>query len=168
MSTPTEPNKHVISCYVRNKPGVLVRVALTFSRRGYNIESLVVSPGRSDEFSRMTITSLGDPSTLEQIIKQLNKLIDVVSAFDHTDQDVIDSEIALVKVAIPLDGRTALLQIVEHYHGKVVDYGSESVIIRIAGASSKLNAFVELCNQWDIKEVVRSGQLVMARGNELT
>ena len=163
-----QKDTHVISCYVRNKPGVLVRVALTFSRRAYNIESLVVSPGRSDEFSRMTITSSGDPDTLEQIIKQLSKLVDVVHAFDHTDQDVIDSEIALVKVAIPLDGRTALLQIVEHYHGKVVDYGSDSVIIRIAGSSSKLEAFIELCQQWEIKEVVRSGQLVMARGQDVT
>ena len=168
MPIETPKDTHVISCYVRNKPGVLVRVALTFSRRGYNIESLVVSPGRSDDFSRMTITSSGDPETLEQIIKQLAKLVDVVHAFDHTDQDVIDSEIALVKVAIPLDGRTALLQIVEHYHGQVVDYGPESVIIRIAGTSTKLDAFVELCKQWEIKEVVRSGQLVMARGQDAT
>lgn len=159
---------HTISLHVRNKPGVLVRVALTFSRRGYNIESLVVSPGKADEFSRMTITCSGDPDTLEQIIKQLQKLVDVVHATDHTDQDVIDSEIALIKVRVDLKDRTALLQVTEHYNGKIVDYGADSVIIRMQGTSAKLDAFADLLTQWEILEIVRSGKVVMARGLEET
>lgn len=155
---------HTISLHVRNKPGVLTRISLTFSRRGYNIESLVVSPGKTEEFSRMTITCSGDPDVLEQIIKQLDKLIDVVQAIDHTEQEVIDTEIVLVKVKVPLDARTSLLQTVEHYHGKVVDYAEESVIIRMAGVSEKLDAFINLLRQWEILELVRSGKIVMARG----
>ncbi len=111
---------HTISVYVNNKPGVLVRVALVFSRRGYNIESLVVSPAASGDFSRMTITSSGDPETLEQIIKQLAKLVDVVHAIDHTDDLAYETEIALVKLECALDQRTEILQIAEHYNAKVV------------------------------------------------
>ena len=112
---------------------MLVRVALVFSRRGYNIESLVVSPAFSrvagdeataGEFSRMTITCSGDPENLEQIIKQLEKLIDVVHALDHTGQPVIQCEIALVKLKVGLKERTEILQIAETYKAKVVDYGT--------------------------------------------
>ena len=101
---------HTISLYVNNKPGVLSRVAITFARRGYNIESLVVSPAASGDFSRMTITSSGDPETLEQIIKQLAKLVDVVHAVDHTGDDAYETEIALVKVASEINSRTQLVK----------------------------------------------------------
>ena len=115
---------HTLSILVRNKPGVLVRVALVFSRRGYNIESLVVSADVTNgEFSRMTITCSGDPETLEQIIKQVTKLIDVVHAFDHTGQSVYETEVALVKIECKLADRTEILQIAELYSAKVVDYG---------------------------------------------
>ena len=134
MTTANTPF-HTIALLVRNKPGVLVRVALVFSRRGYNIESLVVSPAfdaeiagyksEVNEFSRMTITCSGDESVLEQIVKQLEKLIDVVHAIDHSGQAVIESELALVKVKVALADRTAVLQIAEHYKAKVVDYGAD-------------------------------------------
>jgi len=160
---------HTISILVRNKPGVLVRVALVFSRRGYNIESLVVSPDVADgEFSRMSITCSGDPETLEQIIKQCTKLIDVVHAIDHTGQAVIETEIALLKVNCPLSKRTEILQIAEQYNGKIVDYGTDSLIVRIYGASDKLDAFISLMRQYQITELVRSGKILMARGNETT
>jgi acetolactate synthase-1/3 small subunit len=159
---------HTISLLVRNKPGVLVRVSLVFSRRGYNIESLVVSPGRADEFSRMTITCSGDPEILEQIIKQLAKLVDVVHATDHTDQNVIDVEIALVKVRAAFDDRTALLQVAEHYHAKVVDYAEHSIIFQVSGTSAKLDAFMDLMDKGEILEVLRSGKIVMTRGEEET
>lgn len=160
---------HTISILVRNKPGVLVRVALVFSRRGYNIESLVVSPDVADgEFSRMSITCSGDPETLEQIIKQCTKLIDVVHAIDHTGQSVLETEIALLKVNCPLSRRTEILQIAEQYNGKVVDYGTDSLIVRIYGASDKLDAFISLMRQYQITELVRSGKILMARGNETT
>src|SRR5882672_5798923 len=129
---------NTISILVRNKPGVLVRIALVFSRRGYNIESLVVSADATNAaFSRMTITCSGDPDTLEQIIKQLTKLIDVVRAIDHTGQAVIETETALVKLRCKLDERTELLQISEQYNAKVV-------------------------------ELMRSGKVLMARGLETT
>jgi len=122
---------HTISLYVNDKPGVLVRVALVFSRRGYNIESLVVSPAALGGFSRMTITSSGDPETLEQIIKQLAKLIDVVHAIDHTNSSAYATEIALAKIECPLDKRTQILQVCEHYSAKVVDYTSDSIMVLV-------------------------------------
>jgi len=160
---------HTISILVRNKPGVLVRVALVFSRRGYNIESLVVSPDVADgEFSRMSITCSADPDTLEQIIKQCTKLIDVVHAIDHTGQAIIETEIALLKVSCPLNRRTEILQIAEQYNGKIVDYGTDSLIVRVYGASDKLDAFIALMRQFQITELVRSGKILMARGTDTT
>jgi acetolactate synthase-1/3 small subunit len=156
---------HTISILVRNKPGVLVRVALIFSRRGYNIESLVVSADVTNgQFSRMTITCSGDPETLEQIIKQLTKLIDVVHAFDHTGQAVIESEIALAKLECAVNQRTEILQIAEQFGAKVVDYGATSVILRVYGASDKVDACLTLLSQYRIVELVRSGKILMARG----
>jgi len=159
---------HTISLYVHNKPGVLVRVALVFSRRGYNIESLVVSPAAQGNFSRMTITCSGDPETLEQIIKQLSKLIDVVHAIDHTGDEAYETEIALVKLNAALDQRTQILQIAEHYGAKVVDYGSDSLVLRVYGDSGKLDAFIGLLQPFDIAELVRSGKILMARGTQVT
>jgi acetolactate synthase-1/3 small subunit len=156
---------HTISILVRNKPGVLVRVALVFSRRGFNIESLVVSAEVTNgEFSRMTITCSGDPDTLEQIIKQVTKLIDVVHAFDHTGQSVYETEVALVKLACPVAERTEILQIVELYSAKVVDYGVDSLVIRIVGAAEKLDVFLSLLRNFQIVELVRSGKVLMTRG----
>lgn len=170
---------HTLGLIVRDKPGVLVRVALVFSRRGYNIESLVVSPAnltgeareradhdldKYDGFSRMTITCTGDGETLDQIIKQLNKLIDVVSAYDHTDTSALECEAALVKVRCPLNQRTEILQIAEHYNAKVLDYQKDSLIFRVAGSSDKLDYFIELLTQYELVEFVRSGKLVMSRG----
>ena len=156
---------HTLSILVRNKPGVLVRVALVFSRRGYNIESLVVSPDASNgEMSRMTITCSGDPETLEQIIKQVTKLIDVVHAFDHTGQAVIETEIALVKLKCGITERTEILQIAEQYSAKVVDYGPESLIVRVYGLSDKLDAFLTLLQPYKVVELIRSGKVLMARG----
>jgi acetolactate synthase-1/3 small subunit len=162
---PPQPRDlHTISLYVNNKPGVLVRVAITFARRGYNIESLVVSPAAEGEFSRMTITSSGDLETLEQIIKQLAKLVDVVHAVDHTGDDAYESEIALVKVASELDKRTQILQIAEHFGAKVVDYGPASVMLRAFGSSEKLDAMIALLRPFGLRELVRSGKILMARG----
>jgi acetolactate synthase-1/3 small subunit len=156
---------HTISLLVRNKPGVLVRVALTFARRGYNIESLVVSPEVTDgDFSRMTIACSGDPDTLEQIIQQLTKLIDVVHAFDHTGQAVIETEIALIKLKCHLDRRTEILQVAEHYRAKVVDYGADSLILRVSGNSEKLDSVTALLRPFGIVELVRSGKVLMVRG----
>jgi len=164
----TDVSTHTISLLVQDKPGVLVRIALVFARRGFNIESCVVSPATASGFSRMTITCNGDPDTLEQIIKQLGKLIDVVRAFDHTGKPVIDCEIALIKVACALNQRTEILQVAEHYKAKVVDYGQESLILRVQGASEKLDSFMQVLSPFKIIELVRSGKILMTRGGDPT
>jgi acetolactate synthase-1/3 small subunit len=161
-------NLHTIALLVRNAPGVLVRVAMVFSRRGYNIESLVVSPGARMGFSRMTVTCSGDPSILEQMIKQLTKLVDVVHALDHTTSDRFETEIALIKIRCSGDGRREVLEIAEHFNAKVVDYAFESVILRVFGGSEKLDAMITLFPAEKIVELVRSGKIVMARALEIT
>jgi len=164
----TRPEIHTISLFVNNAPGVLVRVALVFSRRGFNIESLVVSPGVEGRFSRMTITCSGAPEDLEQVVKQLAKLVDVVHAIDHTGDESYEVEIALVKLECPLDRRTQILQIAEHYKARVVDYGHESVMLQAYGSSEKLDAFIDLLRPFTLSELVRSGKLLMARGKRIT
>jgi acetolactate synthase-1/3 small subunit len=162
------PATHTISLFVNNKPGVLVRVALVFSRRGFNIESLVVSPAAEGRFSRMTITCSGAPEVLEQVVKQLAKLVDVVHAIDHTQDLSYETEIALVKLETPLDERTEILQIAEHFKARVVDYGTESVMLQVYGSSEKLDAFIDLLRPFSLVELVRSGKLLMARGKRIT
>lgn len=160
---------HTISVLVRNQPGVLVRVALVFARRGFNIESLVVSGDPvSTMFSRMTITCSGEPETLEQIIKQVAKLVDVVRAIDHTGQAVVESEIALVKIKAGLRERTEILQVAEHYQAKVVDCTASSLVLRVTGASEKLDSLIGLLRPFGVVELVRSGKILMTRGPEVT
>ncbi len=158
---------HTISLFVHNRPGVLVRTALVFSRRGYNIESLVVSPAAQGDFSRMTITCSGDPETLEQIIKQLAKLVDVVHAIDHTGDQSYETEIALVKLHTALEERGQALQIAEHFKAKVVDYGTDSLILQVHGSSEKLDAFLALLQPIGLAELVRAGNILMAGGMPL-
>jgi len=157
-----------ISLLVNDKPGVLVRVALVFARRGYNIESLVVSPSAYGGFSRMTITCSGALDILEQIIKQLAKLVDVVHAIDHTGDESYETEVALVKLAAALDERTQILEVAQHYKAKVVDYGADSLILRVHGESDKLDSFISLLRRFHIEELVRSGKVLMARGETTT
>ena len=159
---------HTISLFVNNKPGVLSRVAITFARRAYNIESLVVSPAAQGNFSRMTVTCSGEPEVLEQIIKQLSKLVDVVHAVDHTGDFAYETEIALIKIEAPLAERTEILQVAEHFKSRVVDYGSESMILQAYGSSEKLDALISLLRPFSIAELVRSGKLLMARGKSTT
>lgn len=159
---------HTLSLFVNNKPGVLVRVALVFSRRAFNIESLVVSPSAEGRFSRMTITCSGHRSELQQVVKQLAKLVDVVRAIDHTADLSYEVEIALVKVECPLDQRTEILQIAEHYKARVVDFGAESLMLQAHGSSEKLDALIELLRPFQLVELVRSGKLLMARGKRVT
>ncbi len=168
-ATQSGPSVHTISVLVRNQPGVLVRVSLVFARRGYNIESLVVSADATRAgFSRITITCTGEVETLEQIIKQLTKLIDVVQALDHTGQAVVETEIALVKLRADLESRTEILQIAEHYKAKVVDFGTESLVLRVYGETDKLDSFMALLRPFGIIELVRSGKILVTRGPENT
>ena len=164
----TGGDSHTLSVYVANKPGVLARIAQVFARRGFNIDSLVVSPAVKGQYSRMTITSSGDAEGLNQIIMQVNKLVDVITCFDHTGQDVVVKELALVKVAIGPERRTELLQIAEHFGCKTVDLTPESMILMGTGDSPKIDALVRMLSGYEIVELVRTGKVVMARGSEQT
>ncbi len=161
-------SQHTLSVYVANKPGVLSRIAQTFARRGYNIESLVVSSGRNEQFSRMTIGVSGDPDMLEQIIKQLMKLIDVVHCIDHTFDDSVVKELGLVKMLCSSQERSEALQIAEHFGCKTVDLTKTSMILMITGSSQKIDALMEVLSKFEVIELVRTGKVVMARGGSTT
>ncbi len=159
---------HTISILVANKPGVLVRVALTFARRGYNIDSLVVSPVHNPRFSRMTITAKGDLATLEQIIKQLNKLIDVIHASEHDTTTAVDMEMSLLKVKTIGASRTIVLKYTKEYHAKLLDETEGCMIISQMGTTEELNAFENLLTKYGLTDVVRTGKLLMTKGKETT
>ena len=162
------PNGHTLSVLVKNDPGVLMRICQVFSRRAFNIDSLVVSQGRDPSFSRMTIGITGDPSGLEQIIKQVGKLIDVIHCFEHTSQDSVTKEMVLIKIICSADDRSGALQITEHFDGKTVDLTPTSMIVMITGDSPKVDAAVTMFSQYEIIETVRTGKVVMARGEQET
>ena len=157
-------NTHAISLLVNNKPGVLIRIALVFARRGYNIDSLVVSPSHNEQFSRMSMTATGDPETLVLILGQLNKLVDVIHATDHTGDIIVQRELALIKVDCPSERRTEVLQISEHFKCQTVDISDTTLMLQVTGDSDKLDALELMLDKYGILEVVRSGKLVMARG----
>lgn len=159
---------HNLSIFVANRPGALVRIAQAFSRRGFNIESLVVSPGARGDFSRMTITAKGNLEGLEQIIKQCTKLVDVIACREHSDEEVVARELALVKVAIDPEHRELVLQIADHFHAKTVDFNENSLVLEATGSSEKLDAMVNLLRKYKIIELVRTGKVIMARGDRQT
>lgn len=159
---------HTLSVYVANKPGVLMRICQVFARRGYNIESLVVSQGRQGLFSRMTIGISGDPQGLEQIVKQMNKLIDVIHCQEHDDSESVVRELLLVKVLVGPEQRSAVLQVIEHFAGKTVDLTGDSLIAMIHGNSEKIDAVLGMLAAYEVVETVRTGKVVMARGGAVT
>ncbi len=159
---------HTLGVYVANKPGVLARVAQVFARRGYNIDSLVVSSSMDGDFSRMTITVQGEARRLGQVIAQVNKLVDVLHCTDHTGDESVVRELALVKVLTTEDERTAVLQIAEHFGAKTVDLTPTSMILMVSGASGKLDAAIELLRGYPMIELVRTGKVLMARGDQET
>lgn len=156
--------KHTISVLVENEFGVLTRVAGLFSGRGFNIESLSVAPTLDDSISRMTIVTSGDDRILEQITKQLNKLIDTIKVVDFTDSEYVERELALIKVQATEDTRAEILRIVDIFRGNVVDVTARSYTMEITGAPSKIQAVVDLLKPIGIQELVRSGPVVLGRG----
>lgn len=160
--------KHSISLYVSNKPGVLIRISLVFARRGYNIDSLVVSESNDKNFSRMNITATGDPNTLALMLNQLNRLVDVIHAREHSDEDALQRELALIKVKATSDQRTDILQIADVFKARNMDLTDNSLTFQVTGTSSKLDAFQELLTPFGIIELIRSGNLILARGSEAT
>jgi len=168
MATESNQKTTTIGLLVNDRPGVLVRISQVFSRRGYNIASLVVSPAHVSNTSRMTITSSGPADVLHQIILQLNKLVDVIHARDHTDDQAVTRELALFKVGCTVAERTEVLQITEVFRGKTIDISEETITIEATGTSEKMNALEALLGKFDLREMVRTGKVVMARGNEVT
>lgn len=168
LAPPVGPIIHTLSVYVTNKPGVLARIAQVFARRGFNIESLVVSPANDGTFSRMTIGVSGDPERLEQIISQVNKLIDVIRCVDHTGDDAIVRELAMVKIRCAAKERFEALHIVEHFSCKTVDLTESSMVIMASGDSAKVDAFISMIRKFEVIELVRTGKVVMARGETAT
>lgn len=159
---------HTVSMLVANKPGVLVRCAQVFARRGFNIDALVVSAGVNPKFSRMTITASGDPGTLEQIVKQTAKLIDVIHCGEHTRTDSIDREYALIKVKSGSSSRKAAIRKLLKTRAHVLDESNGATIIGQTGTTEELDSLEKALKKFGIIEMVRSGKLVMAKGKEPT
>jgi acetolactate synthase-1/3 small subunit len=159
---------HIISILVANKPGVLVRVALTFARRAYNIDSLVVSATHNPKFSRMTVTAKGDPTILEQMINQLNKLIDVIHASEHNTTTSVDRELSLLKVKAGGAAKAAVTRQIKKHHAKLIDATNGCLIIAQMGTTDELNALEAAVSKYGLVDMVRSGKLLMTRGKETT
>jgi acetolactate synthase-1/3 small subunit len=148
---------------VENKFGVLTRVAGLFSGRGYNIDSLNVAPTQDPKFSRMTIVTRGDDATLEQIVKQLNKLINVVEVKDFRDGEYVDRELVLIKVKVDSKTRSEVMQITDIFRAKIVDVQHNSLTIEITGDENKVEKFIELMNGFGIQELTRTGKVALPR-----
>ena len=156
--------KHTVAVLVENKSGVLTRVAGLFSRRGFNIESLAVGVTENADTSRMTIVVSGDDKVLEQVMKQLNKLIDVIRVSDIPQEDSVNRELALIKVGVDSSTRAEVMQIVDIFRAKIVDVGAKSLIVEVTGDESKISAIEQLLRQFGVKEMVRTGKVAMNRG----
>ena len=160
-----ELHRHVLVAIVLNKPGVLNRVASLMRARNFNIDSLAVSRTDQPDTSRMTITLHGDDVAVEQAAKQLYRLIDVLKVQDVTAEAVVAQELALVKVRATDSNRAEILKLVELSKGRVVDLAGESVIVEVTGPESEIDGFVALVRGYGIKEIVRTGAVVMSRGS---
>ncbi|MCK8824390.1 acetolactate synthase small subunit [Fuchsiella alkaliacetigena] len=158
--------RHTVSILVANRSGVLVRVASLFSRRGYNIESLSVGTTDDPDVSRITVVVEGDEGIVEQVTKQLNKLVDIYKVSNISDDPSIDRNLALIKVKASLNNRSEIMQIVDVFRGKVVDVASESLVIEITGDEEKISAIEELLRPFGILEMVRTGKIAMVRGDK--
>ncbi|MGD0717293.1 MAG: acetolactate synthase small subunit [Halobacteriota archaeon] len=156
--------KHTVSVLVQNKPGVLARTAGLFSRRGYNIESLTVGVTENEAVSRMTIVVTGDDTVVEQVTKQLNKLIEVIKVSDLTKESYVNRELVLIKVTADSSNRAEIMHIVNIFRARIVDVAPKSLIIEVTGDEGKLDALVGMLKQFGIKEIVRTGTLALGRG----
>ena len=155
--------RHTISVLVENKFGVLTRVAGLFSGRGFNIDSLNVAPTQDPSASRMTIVTRGDDAMLEQVVKQLNKLVNVLKVQDFRDGEYVDRELVLVKVAVHSRSRAEVMQITDIFRAKIVDVQPKSLTIEITGDESKIEKFIELMKSFGITELTRTGKVALPR-----
>ncbi len=160
--------RHVISALVINEPGVLARVAGMFSARGFNIDSLVVGRTEKPDLSRMTIVVSADDNTLEQVRKQLAKLVEVVNVHDFAGTAYIERDLLLMSVSAPLDQRSHIIETVTLFRGRVVDVSDDTLMVELSGTEEKLEAFVALMEPYGIKELARTGVIAMSRGKQPT
>ncbi len=156
--------QHTISVVVENEFGVLARVSGLFSGRGFNIDSLTVAPISDESLSRITIVTRGDEAVLEQITKQLNKLVDVIKVLDFSDGSAIERELALIKVTAEDDSRAEVLRIVDIFRAKIIDVTPKSYTIEATGNPAKINAILDLLRPLGLKELVRTGAVAIGRG----
>jgi acetolactate synthase I/III small subunit len=166
MSGPV--NRHTISALVENRPGVLARVAGLFGRRGFNIHSLAVGTTTDPDLSRMSIVVEGDDHTIEQVTKQLNKLIDVVKVSDLTQMETVDRELTLIKVNADTAQRIEIMQLADTFRGKITDVADKSLIVEVTGRQEKIAAMERLLKKYGVIEVMRSGKIVLVRGSQPT
>lgn len=155
--------RHTISVLVENKFGVLTRVAGLFSGRGYNIDTLNVAPTHDPKTSRMTIVTRGDDATIDQIIKQLNKLVDVLEVRDFREGEYVDRELVLVKVGVDSKARAEIMQISDIFRAKIVDVQPKTLTIEITGDESKIEKFIDLMKTFGILELTRTGRIALPR-----
>lgn len=155
--------KHIISALVENKPGVLAHVAGMFAARAFNIDSLVVGRTEDPKLSRMTIVVIGDDRVVEQVRKQLAKMVPVVKVQDFVGQPVIARDLMLITISVPPDKRPEILSLIDTFKGNVVDIGQKFVMVELTGPEEKIEAFIEICRPYGVKSVARTGTIAMPR-----
>ena len=155
--------KHILSALVENKPGVLAHVAGMFAARGFNIDSLVVGRTEDPKLSRMTIVVVGDDRVVEQVRKQLERIVPVVKVQDFAGKIVVARDLMLVSISVPPEKRPEVFSLIEAFRGKVVDIGSKSLMVEISGAEEKIEAFIDVCRPYGIKSLARTGTIAMPR-----
>ena len=155
--------KHIISALVENRPGVLAHVAGMFAARAFNIDSLVVGRTEDPDLSRMTIVVVGDDRVVEQVRKQLGRIIPVVKVQDFVGQPVVSRDLMLIAISAPPEKRPEILSLIEMFKGKVVDIGLKFVMVEVSGPEEKIEAFINVCKPYGIKSVARTGTIAMAR-----
>jgi len=160
-----EDTKYTLSLLVEDKAGVLNRVASLFRRRGFNIQSLAVGSSEQPGLSRMTIVVAADPAQVEQVRKQLEKLINVVKVTDITNEEIVARELVLVKVGATPATRSEIIQIVDIFRANIVDVAADSVMVEVTGDEEKVDSLVELLRPFGVKEVVKTGRVALTRGN---
>ena len=156
--------RHVISVLVENKPGVLAHISGMFSARGFNIDSLTVGETEDARFSRMTIVTRGEDAVIEQIRKQLERVVDVIKVIDFSGQDYVERDLMLIKVHAPAGRRGEIFELAEVFKGKVVDIGPKHVMLEVSGPESKLEALITMLKPYGIKELARTGRVGLRRG----
>ncbi len=156
--------RHVLSALVQNVPGVLAHISGMLASRGYNIDSLAVGETENPDLSRMTFVVVGDDTVLEQVRKQLEKVVTVVKVVDVSAQDYVERDLMLIKVRAPLGRRSEIRELAEIFRGRIVDVADEEVIVEISGQERKVESFIDLMRPFGIVELVRTGRIAMVRG----